>query len=136
MNIVSRINVFVASALLSAGAAQAELVVIVNAKNASTAMTAEQVTNVYLGKDAAFVPADLPDASSARSEFYTKVAGKDPAQVKATWARLVFTGKAQPPKEVADSAAAVKYVASNEKAIAYVEKSAVDPSVKAVLTVN
>ncbi len=135
MNTLTKVGVLIASAM-AVSAANAEVVVIVNAKNPSAAMTAEQVANVYLGKDAAFIPADLPEASGARDEFYSKIAGKDRAQIKATWARLVFTGKAQPPKEVADSAAAVKYVGSNEKAIAYVEKSAIDSSVKAVLAVN
>lgn len=131
------IRAAVTAAVLFAGAtAHAEVVVIVNPKNPAASMTAEQVANVYLGKDAAFSPADLPEASAHRGEFYTKVAGKDAAQVKAIWARLVFTGKTQPPKEFGSAAEAVKFVAGNDKAIAYVDKGAVDGSVKAVLTVN
>jgi ABC-type phosphate transport system substrate-binding protein len=125
-----------ASVVLACACAQAEVVVIVNPKHPAASMTAEQVANVYLGKDASFAPADLPESASQRNEFYTKVAGKDSAQVKAIWARLVFTGKTQPPKEIGSSADAVKFVAGNDKAIAYVEKGAVDGSVKAVLTVN
>jgi ABC-type phosphate transport system substrate-binding protein len=129
-------TVVMACALAAAGAAQAEMVVVVNAKHPAASMTAEQVANVYLGKDASFAPVDLPEASPIRGQFYQKVAGKDAAQVKAIWARLIFTGKTQPPKEVGSSADAVKQVAANDKGIAYVEKSAVDGSVKAVLTVN
>jgi hypothetical protein len=99
-------------------------------------MTAAQVADIFLGKDTSLTPFDLPSSSAPRGEFYTKVAGKDEAQVKAVWARLVFTGKSQPPKELASSADVVKQVASGEKAIGYVEKSAVDGSVKVVLTVN
>jgi ABC-type phosphate transport system substrate-binding protein len=124
------------SVVLACACAQAEVVVIVNPKHPAASMTAEQVANVYLGKDASFAPADLPESASQRNEFYTKVAGKDSAQVKAIWARLVFTGKTQPPKEIGSSADAVKFVAGNDKAIAYVDKGAVDGSVKAVLTVN
>jgi uncharacterized cupredoxin-like copper-binding protein len=125
-----------ASVVLACACAQAEVVVIVNPKHPAASMTAEQVANVYLGKDASFSPADLPESAAQRNEFYTKVAGKDSAQVKAIWARLVFTGKTQPPKEIGSSADAVKFVAGNDKAIAYVDKGAVDGSVKAVLTVN
>lgn len=125
--------VLAASAVSSA---QAELVVIVNPKSPTASMTADQVANVYLGKDPSFAPVDLPEAAQARADFYKKVAGKDSAQVKALWARLVFTGKMQPPKEVASASDALKFVAGNDKGIAYVEKSAVDSSVKAVLTVN
>jgi ABC-type phosphate transport system substrate-binding protein len=126
----------VAAALAWSSFAQAEVVVIVNPKNAAASMTAAQVADIFLGKDTSLTPFDLPSSSAPRGEFYTKVAGKDEAQVKAVWARLVFTGKSQPPKELASSAEVVKQVASGEKAIGYVDKSAVDGSVKAVLTVN
>ena len=122
--------------MIAIATAHAELVVIVNAKNSVTSMTAEQVADVYLGKDAGLTPVDLPGSASERGVFYQKVAGKDAAQTKAIWSRLVFTGKAQPPKEVASSAEAVKQVANNDKGIAYVDKSAVDNSVKVVLSVN
>ena len=135
-NSMNKVCVIVASAVACMSVARAEVVVIVNPKNAAGAMTAEQVANVYLGKDTNLTPFDLPSASASRGEFYKKVAGKDEAQIKAVWARLVFTGKTQPPKEVASSADVVKQVAAGEKAIGYVEKSAVDGSVKAVLTVN
>jgi ABC-type phosphate transport system substrate-binding protein len=127
----------IAAAVLAASSfAQAEVVVIVNPKNAASSMTAAEVADVFLGKNTSLTPFDLPASSASRSEFYTKVAGKDEAQVKAVWARLVFTGKSQPPKELASSADVVKQVAAGEKAFGYVEKSAVDSSVKAVLTVN
>lgn len=117
-------------------AAQAEIVVIVNPKSAAANMTAEQVANVYLGKDTSYAAVDLPESAALREEFYKKVAGKDSAQVKTIWARLIFTGKVQPPKEVGSATDAVKQVAGNDKAIAYVDKSAVDASVKPVLTLN
>ena len=123
-------------AALLAGSAQAELVVIVNPKSPAASMTAEEVANVYFGKNASFAPVDLPESAAARADFYKKVAGKDSAQIKALWARLVFTGKMQPPKEVASPGDALKHVAGNDKGIAYVEKGMVDSSVKAVLTVN
>lgn len=129
-------SLMMASALAVTGLANAEMVVVVNAKHPAATMTATQVADVYLGKDTSFAPVDLPEASAERGTFYTKVAGKDSAQVKAIWARLVFTGKSQPPKEAGSSAEAVKQVASNDKGMAYVDKSAVDGSVKVVLTVQ
>lgn len=125
-----------ASLLVTTLGVQADIVVIVNPKHPAANMTAEQVADVYLGKSTSFTAVDLPESASQRAQFYSKVAGKDAAQVKAIWARLVFTGKSQPPKEVASSAEAVKIVASTEKGIAYVDDSAVDASVKTVLTVK
>jgi ABC-type phosphate transport system substrate-binding protein len=123
-------------ATVVASTARAELVVIVNPKSPAASMTAEEVANIYLGKNASFAPLDLPESAAARADFYKKVAGKDSAQVKALWARLVFTGRMQPPREVSSSSDALKYVAGNDKAIAYIEKSALDSSVKTVLSVN
>ena len=118
-----------------AASARADLVVIVNPKSPAASMTASEVANIYLGKDPSFAPVDLPE-SAARNDFYKKVTGKDSAQVKSLWARLVFTGRMLPPKEVSSSGDALKFVAGNDRGIAYIDKSAVDGSVKAVLTVN
>lgn len=131
-----KFSIAVASTLLFAAAAQAEIVVIVNPKHAAASMTAEQVANIYLGKDSSLSPLDLKEPAAVRNQFYEKVAGKDSAQVKAIWARLVFTGKQQPPKEIGSAAEIVKQVAANDKAIGYVDKSAVNGTVKTVLTVN
>jgi ABC-type phosphate transport system substrate-binding protein len=125
-----------ASALACFGSAQAEIVVIVNAKHSASSMTAEEVANVFLGKSSGFAPADLPEQAGTRDEFYKKVTGKDLTQVKSMWARLIFTSNAQPPKQMSSAEEAVKFVASNDKGIAYVEKAALDPSVKAVLTIQ
>jgi ABC-type phosphate transport system substrate-binding protein len=123
-------------ALAGVTTTRAEVVVIVNAKHPAAALSTEQIANVYLGKDGSFAPLDLPESAALRGEFYKKIAGKDAAQLKAMWARLIFTGKAQPPKQVGNSAEAVKQVAGNDRAIAYVDKSAVDASVKAVLRID
>lgn len=121
-----------AMALASAGAA--ELVVIGNA--GAAAMTRDQIADVYLGKSQAATPLDLPDASPLRAEFYQRATGRDLAQVKSTWSRVVFTGKGQPPRELPDAAAVKKAVAANPKAIGYIEKSAIDGSVKTLLTLE
>ena len=123
-----------ASQLLMAGAyADSEVVVIVNPAAAS--LTKEQVADLYLGKNRSFKPLDLPSSAPAKAEFYQKVTQHDLAQVKATWARLLFTGQAQAPKELPDAAAVKKVVAADAKAVGYISKADVDSSVKVVLTV-
>jgi ABC-type phosphate transport system substrate-binding protein len=122
----------VCATLILAAPAFADVVVVVNP--AADAVTKDQVAAIYLGKSTAFTPIDQADGSAIRGEFYKKVADKDAAQAKALWSKLVFTGKASPPKEVASSAEVKKAVAANPKGIGYIEKSAVDASVKVVLT--
>jgi ABC-type phosphate transport system substrate-binding protein len=131
----NRIKAVVAVAALAlAVPAMAEVVVVVNPKAAEATMTKDQVSQFFLGKSTAFTPVDQPDSAPVRSEFYKKVTDKDASQVKALWSKLVFTGKATMPKEVGDSAAVKKLVASDPKAIGYIEKSAVDGSVKVIYT--
>jgi ABC-type phosphate transport system substrate-binding protein len=124
---------------LAAASAQAEIVVIVNPKNPAASMTAEQVSALFLGSATTFPDggaaalADQPEAAGIRGDFYQKATGRSAAQVKATWARIVFTGKGAPPKELKSEAEVKAFVANDPKAIGYVNSSAVDGSVKAVL---
>jgi len=118
-------------ALCAAASAQAQVVVM----NASaTALTADQVSNIFLGRSPEFKPVDLPESNALRATFYKKATDRDVAQVKAVWSRLVFSGKATPPTEVADGAAVKAAVKADPKAIGYIDKAAVDGSVKVVLS--
>ena len=96
--------------------ALAEVVVVVNPKSASGAMTEEQVAQFFLGKSTAMTPIDQPESAPIRAEFYKKVTDKEPSQAKALWSKLVFTGKGTPPKEYAGNAEVKKAVAADPKA--------------------
>jgi ABC-type phosphate transport system substrate-binding protein len=111
---------------------QAQVVVVGHPSNAG--LNADQIVDVYTGKSQVATPLEQPESARVRADFYKRAAGKDLSQMKAIWARLTFTGKAQPPKEVADSAAVKKAVAADPKAIGYIEKSAVDGSVKVLVS--
>ena len=123
-----------ALALALALPAMAEVVVIVNPKAAESTLSKDQVAQVFLGKSSALTPVDQAEGAAIRSEFYKKVTDREPSQVKSLWSKLVFTGKATMPKEFGDSAAVKKAVAADPKLIGYIEKSALDSSVKAVYT--
>jgi ABC-type phosphate transport system substrate-binding protein len=128
-------NFAVAAALgLAFFAAQAQIVVIVNP--VATAPTKEQVADIFLGKNQSLTPFDQVESSPIYADFYKKATGRDVAQVKSTWSRIVFSGKGQSPKQLADSAAVKKAVAADPKAVGYIDKSALDGSVKAALSLD
>lgn len=134
---MKHVKLIAAAALLCsfAGAASAaDLVVIANPAVGS--LSKEQVADLFLGKSQAFTPMDQPESSAVYADFYKKASGRDVAQVKATWSRIVFSGKGQAPRQVADSAAMKKAVAADPKAVGYIEKSAVDATVKVILTLE
>jgi ABC-type phosphate transport system substrate-binding protein len=116
------------------GAQAMDIVVIGNP--AASPLTKEQVADVFLGKNQALTPVDQVESAPIRAEFYKQATGRDLAQIKSTWSRLVFSGKGQAPKELADNAAVKKAVATDPKAVGYIDKSAVDGSVKVVSTLN
>jgi ABC-type phosphate transport system substrate-binding protein len=129
----------IAAGLLLAACVQqayADIAVIVSARSSVAAMTANEIAQIYLGKSTAMKPVDTVDSTTLRSQFYAKVAGKDEAQVKAIWSKLVFTGKSTPPRELSSSAEVVKVVAADPNVIGYVDKSALDSNVKIVYEVK
>jgi ABC-type phosphate transport system substrate-binding protein len=127
--------------LLAAGVAQsAEVVAVVSAKSAVTAMTKEEVADVFLGKTTKFsngaqaVPIDQAAGSSQRDDFYAKATGRTAAQLKSYWAKQSFSGKGTAPKAVAGDDEVKKLIAANPNLIGYMDKANVDASVKVVFT--
>jgi hypothetical protein len=122
---------------ISAGA---DVVAVVSAKSPITTLTKNQVTDIFFGRKRTFpdgsaaVPIDQGEGTAARFEFYTSLAAMSPPQVKAYWARIVFTGRGQSPKIVATDAEAKKALLASTNAIAYIDKRLVDETVRVVLT--
>jgi ABC-type phosphate transport system substrate-binding protein len=100
------------------------------------------VAAIFLGQaaqlpDGALVtPIDQPVGSMTRDEFYERVASKSPALLKAYWSKLLFTGRGQPPREVGGNAAVKKMVADTPGMIGYIDRSALDASVRPVLVLH
>jgi ABC-type phosphate transport system substrate-binding protein len=136
---VIRHAVFVFVCGAAANVAAAEVVVVVSAKSPITALRADQVANIFLGKAMTYpggeeaVPLDLNEGAAARHEFYAKVTRWSPALLKAHWSKLLFTGKGHPPKSLENAEAVKKVIAENPKFIGYMDRSALDASVRVVL---
>ncbi|MDT8999534.1 phosphate ABC transporter substrate-binding protein [Paucibacter sp. APW11] len=115
----------------------ADAVVIVHPSNSSS-LDDEQITKIFLGQTKTFAggseatPVDLKEGSALREDFGNKVLKKNPSQLKALWARQIFTGGAKPPKELDGEDAVLKFVASTPGAIGYVDAGKVNGTVKAV----
>lgn len=122
--------------------ASAEVVVVVSAKSTATVLTQDQAADIFLGRSTTLpgagvaVPIDQADGAATRDEFYQKTAAKNATQLKAYWSKLIFSGKGQPPKVVGDSAAVKTLLASNPNLVGYIDKAAVDATVKPLLTIK
>jgi len=132
MKYVNRLAV-AATLLLAFGVARADVVVVVSAKSSASKLTKDQVADIFLGRSTSMVPLDQAAGSPIRDQFYSKVAGQTAAQVKTLWAKLSFSGKGTPPKALGSDDEVKAQLAANPNAIAYMDKSKVDASVKTVL---
>lgn len=128
---------FLSSLTLVTSLAQADVAVIVHPSN-NAAIDDAAISSIFLGKVSAFpdgqkaLPA-VPDISNpSRGDFLDKIVGKTEPQYKSYWARLVFTGQAQPPKEMQDDAKTLELIATNPNMIGVINASHVNGSVKRV----
>lgn len=137
---MNKLHAVLASVTLGAlaGAAHADVVVVVSAKSAVSTLTQDQVSDIFLGKAATFpqggqaVPIDLAPGAMNREIFYTKVTGRTAVQLKSYWAKQSFSGKGTAPKAVAGDDEVKKLIAANPNTIGYIDKLKVDGTVKAV----
>ncbi len=106
-----------------------------SASGSTTALSAEQAANLYLGKGnrlpngATAVVFELENGDPLRVEFHAKVTGKSEAQLQSYWSRLVFTGKGTPPPQLKDAAQMKYSIASTVNAVGYIDEAQVDASV-------
>jgi ABC-type phosphate transport system substrate-binding protein len=133
---VGAIVLLAIGAVGATGASSQDVVAVVSAKSAVTSLNAGQVADIFLGKTSRFpdgtpaLPIDLGEDSPARDRFYAQFTGKSPAQVKAHWSKIIFTGRGQPPRQASTVDEAKRIIADNPNAIGYIDPSAVDGSVR------
>jgi len=120
----------------------ADIVVIVNPSSEITQLTRRQVIDVYMGR--AFImsngrrlqPYDNAEETAIRETFYHQLIGKTLASVNAYWARLLFAGRASPPRRLAGSAAMLKRIEENPNAIGYVDTKDLNAHVNVVFRLS
>lgn len=136
----TRCTLIALALVLAVNVVRADVVPVVAANSPVTTLSKSQVASIFLGKEVRFpngmqvVPIDLPEGSPVRDEFYATFTGKSPAQVRAHWSKIIFTGRGKPPRAVPNSVEARKAVAGDPQAISYIERNAVDGSVRVIAT--
>ena len=121
--------------LVSTAALAADYVVITNNSNPTTALTAKEVKNYYLGKQTAWsdgsrVVVFTQNSSAINDGFLKQIVRKSSQQYATYWKKSLFTGTGLPPKDFPDDDAMKQAVAAQDGAIGYISASALDGSVK------
>jgi len=126
--------------VLTTHCTQAEIVVVVSTKSNISNLSKNTVTAIFLGKTSTFpdgnqaVPIEQNEDQEAHKEFQRLVTEKSDAQLNAYWAKMVFSGKGNPPREVANNTEVLKIIAANPNMIGYLDKSAVNRTVNIVFS--
>lgn len=128
--------------LLLPAKGMADIVVIVNSANQVTELSQRQVIDLYMGRTSYFPNGgklqryDQPSNSTVRADFYYRITRKSVAAINAFWARLIFTGRASPPRVVADDIEMLEIVEKNPEAIGYIAKEYLNDRVTVVLEIK
>lgn len=109
---------------------EANTIVVVTRRDAEIdKLSLEQVSRIFLGQldvlpsGVSLTPVDAPETSALYADFYSKVLGKSPAQVKAYRSRQSFAGIGVPPRQAGSAAQAFKMGSRGSLVIAYIHKS-------------
>lgn len=103
---LTRLLLMVCLCALASTAAHSQPVLLVSASDGMiTDLSRAEAEQLYLGRLSALrdgTPARLLDLAPGptRNDFYQRLIGKNPTQTRAYWSRIVFTGRARPPREV------------------------------------
>ncbi len=121
----------------------ADIAIIINKDNDIATMDTQEIRSFYLGKRAKFsngdavTPLDQDAGSDIQTLFSQKVLRKSPSSLNSYWSRQMFSGKGTPPTQIkGGDNAVIDAVINNKKAIAYIDASNVNPSVKVLLTIK
>lgn len=135
MKLLMKLLVF-SACLISAGAF-AGGVVVVAPGSAIGSVDKTAIERVFLGQASeiggvSVTPINQNEGQAIREQFEEQVLGMSGSRLRSHWSRLIFTGAAQPPRNVGGDADVKSFVASNPNAIGYISAGSVDASVRVV----
>ncbi len=121
--------------------AWADIAVVTASESAIGSMSLEEAQLLYLGRLTALrdrTPVQLLDLppGDTRDAFYQRLTGRNPVQIRAYWSRMVFTGRARPPQQVASDAAMVNALLVDLHSVGYLPVGSVPASLRTLLTLT
>ncbi|PCJ31169.1 MAG: hypothetical protein COA90_07075 [Gammaproteobacteria bacterium] len=102
-----------------------DIVVVTNKDNPIKTLTKKQIIDIYMGRRSTYpngqpvIAIDQKTDGLTRKLFYKHLVNKTVSEINAYWARLLFSGRAMPPKTAENIASIVEMLKNNKSAIAY-----------------
>ncbi len=127
--------------LLCSQSVSADLAVIVHPSQNLSA-NEMQIADLFLGKTrtmpgttSRLTVVEQSESSPEYKMFASKLLKLTPSDIKAHWAKMIFTGRARPPKIIRVASDVKAFVASEPTAIGYVDSKLVDQTVRVLLVI-
>lgn len=138
MRHIFAIAVLAASATFASDEAMADIVLVTAGDGPIAQISREEAEQLYLGRLSALrdgTPVRLLDlpAGEIRDDFYLRLLGKNSIQTRAYWSRMVFTGRARPPREVADETELRALMTRDPNLIGYIAEGAQTSDLRVLL---
>ena len=125
--------------LVWAQASLADLAVIVNPDSGVERLERSEAVNIFMGRYKR-LPSGLQalpvDLTPSKAAFYRALVDQELSQVNSYWARLVFSGRGSPPRQIGSAEAVLELVRGNRGAIGYVDEEDLGPGVRKVLVLS
>lgn len=121
--------------LLPAVAGAGELVVVVRQDSEIVQLSRDDVINIFLGRYRQLPSGKLAeplDLTPDSGTFYERLTGKSRAEINAYWARLLFTGRTSPPRNISSPDKMIEALLQSAQAIGYVDQAKVDRRLRVV----
>ncbi len=121
--------------LLPAAAGAGELVVVVRQDSEIVQLSRDDVINIFLGRYRQLPSGKLAeplDLTPDSGTFYERLTGKSRAEINAYWARLLFTGRTSPPRNISSPDKMIEALLQSAQAIGYVDQAKVDRRLRVV----
>ncbi|MFT5716207.1 MAG: ABC-type phosphate transport system substrate-binding protein [Oleiphilaceae bacterium] len=136
--LLSVLTVFIS---ISKQAKAEEIAIITNIAN-NIEITDVELKQIFLGKATVYSngqdakPFALDKNDALTKIFNKEILKKRPAQFKAYWSKMIFTGIAVPPQSYKTSEEVINQVKASKESIGYIDAKFVDDSVKVIKVVK
>lgn len=118
----------------------ADLAIVVSSKSSLDSISKAQVKRIFLGKSTRLPNGEKAIAIEDKTQkykdlFYKKIANKSGGQLRSYWAKIIFSGRGVPPKQI-DIKEVKKLILESSRVITYVPIQEVDSSMKILLEIK
>jgi len=118
----------------------ADILVVVSERSSIQNLDKHEVKRIFLDKTRFFPNGEKVQVVEGISEnvknaFYSLVTNKSKSQLRAYWAKQIFTGKGRPPRKMKEDKL-LHYLAQNPNAISYISTEQMSNSLKVLYKIK